>query len=122
MGGICSRRAIVDNVPSSSYSQNGGSIFGAGAFVESNALPGKVKSGSTPPNGEENVDKQPREPFSFPEFDASTDGINESSIETYSDAVDDGIPRYGRVSSQKSRSTKSKQVAVAKVSFILLYW
>ncbi|XP_057532344.1 protein PSK SIMULATOR 1 isoform X2 [Amaranthus tricolor] len=116
MGGICSRRAIVDNVPSSSYSQNGGSIFNAGAFVESNALPGKVKSGSSPSNGEENVDKQPREPFSFPEFDAITDGINESSIETYSDAVDDGIPRFGRVLSQKSRSTKSRQVAVGKVS------
>ncbi|KNA12905.1 hypothetical protein SOVF_121420 isoform A [Spinacia oleracea] len=116
MGGICSRRATVDNVPSSSYSQNGGSNYGAGIILDSHALPDKENSGSILPSGGENVDKAVPESFSFPELDANTNGINEASNGTYTDANDDGIPRYSRALSHKSRSTKSKQVAVAKVS------
>lgn len=116
MGGICSRRATVDNVPSSSYSQNGCSNYGAGMLLDSHALSGKEICGSTTSNAGENADKQMREPFSFPELDANADGINENCNGTYMDAIDDGIPRLSRVLSQKSRSTKSKQVAVAKVS------
>lgn len=111
MGGICSRRAIIDNVPSSSYSQNGCSNIGAGLLLDSQALSGKGNCDSAPPNDEENTDKQTREPFSF-----STVGINANSNGTYMDSIDDGIPRLSRVLSEKSRSTKSKQVAVAKVS------
>lgn len=109
MGGICSRRAIIDNVPSSSYSQNGCSNIGAGLLLDSQALSGKGNCDSAPPNDEENTDKQTREPFSF-----STVGINANSNGTYMDSIDDGIPRLSRVLSEKSRSTKSKQVAVAK--------
>ncbi|XP_021748695.1 uncharacterized protein LOC110714487 isoform X1 [Chenopodium quinoa] len=116
MGGICSKKATVDNVPSSGYSQNGGSNYGAGLVLDSHALPGKDNSVSMPPNGEENVDKHTREDFSFPQMDANANGINENSNGTYTDANDDGIPRFSRVLSHKSRSTKSKQVAVAKVS------
>ncbi|XP_021760462.1 uncharacterized protein LOC110725282 [Chenopodium quinoa] len=116
MGGICSRKATVDHVPSSGYSQNGGSNYGGGLVLDCHALPGKDNSVSMPPNGEENVDKHIREDFSFPEMDANANGINENSNGMYTDANDDGIPRFSRVLSHKSRSTKSKQVAVAKVS------
>lgn len=110
MGGICSRtrRSPVDNAtvndsPSGCYPHvNGHSDNG------SRALPMKVNSNSTPSPVGDHMDKQLRDPFSFPELNTAPYGLG-------SDDIKDGIPSLSRVSSHKSRSTKSKQVAVAKV-------
>ncbi|KAL9245505.1 hypothetical protein vseg_019149 [Gypsophila vaccaria] len=117
MGGLCSRSATVDNVPSSNYPQmNGHNNHGVGLFSESHAMRTKEGSGSTLESSEEDVDKALGQPFSFPEL---TGNAQETDVRLYGTALDDnydGIPQLARVLSQKSRSTKSKQVAVAKVS------
>ncbi|KAE8100297.1 hypothetical protein FH972_018208 [Carpinus fangiana] len=116
MGGICSRsgrstvdRGIVDNAPVESFQHaNGHSNNGSGVVFQSHALPAKISSHLTPSPVGENMDKQLREPFSFPEPNVVPYGLAP-------DDLNDGIPRLNRVLSHKSRSTKSKQ-AVAKVS------
>ncbi|XP_031247138.1 uncharacterized protein LOC116104852 [Pistacia vera] len=109
MGGLCSRSANVDNAPGESFpSVNGHFNYGSTLVYQSREL--KVNSNSTPsPIGENVDDKQLREPFSFPGGSAVPYGA-------YPDDINDGIPRLSRALSHKSRSTKSKQVAVAKVS------
>ncbi|KAF4358233.1 hypothetical protein G4B88_009185 [Cannabis sativa] len=114
MGGICSRtkRSSIDNVivnddlPGSGSNNahvNGHSNNG------SYALPMKPESNSAPSSAGHSVDMQLRDPFSFQEVNIVPYGIG-------SDDTNDGIPRLSRVLSHKSRSTKSKQAAVAKVS------
>lgn len=120
MGGICSRsgrspvdRGIVDNAPVGSFQHaNGHSNNGSGVVFQSHALPVKISSHLTPSPVGENMDKQLREPFSFPEPNVVPYGLAP-------DDLNDGIPRLNRVVSHKSRSTKSKQ-AVAKVSLTLI--
>ncbi|XP_061944247.1 protein PSK SIMULATOR 1-like [Populus nigra] len=110
MGGLCSRSSTVDNAPSGGFLQlNGHFSHGSGLVFQTREL--KI-DGNTNPSlvGENNVDnKQLREPFSFPEVDVVQYGMNP-------DDIDDGIPRLSRALSNKSRSTKSTPVAVAKVS------
>jgi len=122
MGGLCSRSATVENVPSSGHSQiNGLGINATGLFLESQSLSSKENSDSMPESVGRDLNKQLREPFSFPEPCSYLDGTNTNSFGLNMDEIDDGIPRFSRVLSNKSRSTKSKQVAVAKVSLSCLY-
>ncbi|KAG6737902.1 hypothetical protein POTOM_059433 [Populus tomentosa] len=108
MGGLCSRSSTVDNAPSGGFLQlNGHFSHGSGLVFQTREL--KVDSNTNPSLvGENNVDnKQLREPFSFPEVNVVQYGMNP-------DDIDDGIPRLSRALSNKSRSTKSTPVAVAK--------
>ncbi|KAL9345197.1 hypothetical protein Peur_062872 [Populus x canadensis] len=110
MGGLCSRSSTVDNAPSGGFLQlNGHFSHGSGLVFQTREL--KIDSNTNPSLvGENNVaNKQLREPFSFPEVDVVQYGMNP-------DDIDDGIPRLSRALSNKSRSTKSTPVAVAKVS------
>lgn len=113
MGGLCSRSANVDNAPGESFpSVNGHFNHGSALVYQSREL--KVNSNSTPsPVGESVDDKQLREPFSFA-------GSSAVQYGAYPDDINDGIPRLPRALSHKS--TRSKQVAAAKVcpSFILV--
>ncbi|OMO53948.1 hypothetical protein CCACVL1_28184 [Corchorus capsularis] len=113
MGGLCSRRSTVDNAPGGGFPQvNGHFGRGSGMVFQTRELPAKINTNSTPPLAEvnaDNADKEPREPFSFPEVNTVPYGMSP-------DDINDGIPRLSRVLSNKARSTKSKQAAVAKVS------
>lgn len=108
MGGLCSRSSTVDNAPSGGFPQlNGHFSHGSGLVYQSREL--KIDSNTTPTLIGENVDdKQLREPFTFLDVNAVPYEMNPNDI-------DDGIPRLSRALSNKSRSTKSKQAAVAKV-------
>lgn len=114
MGGICSRtrRSSIDNVnvnsdPTGSYPHaNGHSSNGT------YALPMKPDSNSTPSSAGNSMDMQLRDPFTFQE-------VNVVPYELGSDDTNYGIPRLSRVLSNKSKSTTSKQAAVAKVSLNL---
>ncbi|KAJ6744844.1 hypothetical protein OIU79_031053 [Salix purpurea] len=110
MGGLCSRSSTVDNAPSGGFLQlNGHFSHGSGLVFQTREL--KIDSNTNPSLvGEKKVDiKQLREPFTFPEVNVVQYGMDPNDI-------DDGIPRLSRALSDKSRSTKSTPVAVAKVS------
>uniref|UniRef100_A0A5B6ZQU4 DUF668 domain-containing protein n=1 Tax=Davidia involucrata TaxID=16924 RepID=A0A5B6ZQU4_DAVIN len=110
MGGLCSRRSTEDRSTAGSFPHvNGHFNYGSGIVHQSRGLPMQENSHSAPSSIREGMDKQLREPFSFPEVNANSYGMNP-------DDINDGIPRLSRALSNKSRSTKSKQVAVAKVS------
>jgi len=123
MGGLCSRSSTINNAPNSTCSQiNGHSNNGTGLVLESDALAATVNNNSGPLIVAEDTSKCPREPFSFPELSVDRGGINASPHGVNLDAIDDGIPRLSRALSHKSRSTKSKQAAAAKVSSCHLFW
>ncbi|KAF9661650.1 hypothetical protein SADUNF_Sadunf19G0090800 [Salix dunnii] len=108
MGGLCSRSSTVDNAPSGGFLQlNGHFSHGSGLVFQTRGL--KIDSNTNPSLvGEKKVDiKQLREPFTFPEVNVVQYGMDP-------DDIDDGIPRLSRTLSNKSRSTKSTPVAVAK--------
>ncbi|GFZ09639.1 similar to Ikzf5 [Actinidia rufa] len=110
MGGLCSRRSTEDGATSGSIPHvNGHFSYGSGMVYQSRGLTADVKSNWTPSPIGETTDKQPGEPFSFPELTAFSHGMNE-------DDINGGIPHLSRALSHKTRSAKSKQVAVAKVS------
>ncbi|XP_054781126.1 protein PSK SIMULATOR 1-like isoform X2 [Prosopis cineraria] len=116
MGSICSKSkksvlggVIVDNgVSESSRQANGHSNNESRVNYQCRELPGKVNNNSALSPVDGDVDKQARESFSFPE--------REFSHGPSADDVNDGIPYLSRALSYKSRSTKSKQAAVTKVS------
>lgn len=90
-----------------------GHFNASGLVYQSREL--KISSNTTTsPVGENVENKQVREPFSFPEVNAVP------SYGMSADDIDDGIPRLSRALSNKSRSTKSKQAAVAKVCLHLI--
>ncbi|KAB5512621.1 hypothetical protein DKX38_029649 [Salix brachista] len=108
MGGLCSRSSTVDNAPSGGFLHlNGHFSHGSGLVFQTREL--KIDSNTNPSLvGEKKVDiKQLREPFTFPEVNVVQYGMDPNDI-------DDGIPRLSRALSDKSRSTKSTPVAVAK--------
>ncbi|XP_010256310.1 PREDICTED: uncharacterized protein LOC104596728 isoform X2 [Nelumbo nucifera] len=107
MGGLCSRRSTVDNASSGSFPNANGHVDHGSGVYQSSGLSSNMGTDLTPPPRRESMDKQLGEPFSFPEMN-SPYGSNQE--------VYDGIPRYSRSMSYKSSSTKSKQMAVAKVS------
>ncbi|TYI92607.1 hypothetical protein E1A91_D02G082200v1 [Gossypium mustelinum] len=112
MGGLCSRRSTVDNAPVGGFPHvNGHFARGSRLVFQTRQLPAKISTNSAPPaeDSADNAGMESREPFSFPEISTVTYCMNPAGI-------DDGIPRLSRVLSNKSRSTKSKQAAVAKVT------
>ncbi|CAK9140273.1 unnamed protein product [Ilex paraguariensis] len=110
MGGLCSRRSTEDGSAGGGFPHlNGHSYYGSGIVYQSHGLPVQANSNSTPSSIGENMDKQLREPFSFPELNALSYGMHPEDL-------NDGIPRLSRALSNNSGSTKSKQLAVAKVS------
>ncbi|GAB4844835.1 DNAJ domain protein [Ancistrocladus abbreviatus] len=115
MGGLCSKRAHEENAPSSNYSLANGHNNND-LVLECRALPAKANCNSTSSSVGKATDKQLRDPFSFPELNRNSYGVNSHSYGMNIDDFNDGIPRLPRTLSHKSRSTKSKQVAVAKVS------
>lgn len=108
MGGLCSRSSTSDHP--SLYSNNN-----LNNYYQPSRASSKAQSKVTPPMVEKSMEKQEQEqkktqePVSYGEIAATGFGSNQ-------DDFYDGIPRYSRVSSMKSRSIRSKQVAVAKVS------
>lgn len=111
MGGLCSRSSTVDNAPSGSFPHaNGHLSHGSGVVYQSRGLPPDLTDNVTAsPIGRGLDNKQLQEPLSVPETDRISYGVTP-------DDINDGIPRLSRALSNKSRSTKSKQAAVAKVS------
>lgn len=115
MGGLCSRSSNVNSAPGESFpSVNGHLNYGSALVYQSGELPAKINSNSAPSPAAENPANKPvGETFSFT-------GVNTVSYGTSLDDIPydnyDGIPRLSRAQSHKSRSTKSKQVAVTKVS------
>ncbi|XP_056164442.1 protein PSK SIMULATOR 1 isoform X2 [Syzygium oleosum] len=109
MGGICSRGSSVDNAPSGSLANVDGSSSTDSNVHRSGGMPKKGNDISTPASGGEVGDEELREPFS-----ASAENARSCSLS--SEDLSDGIPRLSRALSQKSRSNRSKQVTVAKVS------
>ncbi|KAI4389380.1 hypothetical protein MLD38_001612 [Melastoma candidum] len=106
MGGLCSRRSIIENVPSGSLPDSNGHVDD---HFEVNSQSVKAKGGPTPSPlvDEGGKESRGRAPLS----DANAD-VTDCSPQDNSD----GIPRLSRGFSYKSRSERSKQVAVAKVS------
>uniref|UniRef100_A0A5B7BCX0 DUF3475 domain-containing protein n=1 Tax=Davidia involucrata TaxID=16924 RepID=A0A5B7BCX0_DAVIN len=114
MGGLCSRSSV-------SHKKNlyaGGRVdfyASGGEGYQQNELQLNKQSNLTPPQVRESVESQPqelnqlKEPISFREM--STTGYWSSDDDFY-----DGIPRYPRSLSLRSRSMRSKQAAVTKVS------
>lgn len=117
MGGLCSRRATTEGASAGGLSHvNGHLNFGAGMVYQSRGLPTQVNANPTQSRAVESLDKHPNDsPFSFPEIDAISRGAE-------MDDINDGIPRLSRTLSQKSRSTRSKQVAMAKVCSPKYLW
>lgn len=111
MGGLCSRRATSENTTGRSIPHvNGHFNYGAGTVYQSHRLPPQANNDSMQSPLGESTENQPSEPvFSFPELNAASHGVE-------MDAINDGIPRLSRALSNKTRPTRSKQVAMAKVS------
>ncbi|GMH21810.1 hypothetical protein Nepgr_023653 [Nepenthes gracilis] len=117
MGGICSRKATVENVPSGNFSHVSGHHNDRSMLaLECRALPTKANNSLASSSVGEAVEKQLEEHFSFPELNANSPGFDLHSSGMNLDDIHDGIPRLSRALSDKSKSTRSKQVAVAKVS------
>ncbi|KAF6147860.1 hypothetical protein GIB67_014440 [Kingdonia uniflora] len=96
MGGICSKRSTVDHAPSRSSRQpNGHEAHGSGKP--------STKVVTQPPMGE-TMEKRGQESHLQGSFSFST---NQNNIE-------DGIPRFPRDMSHKSRSTKHRPAGGAK--------
>lgn len=114
MGGLCSRRSTSESALHGTIQHvNGHLNYSSGMVYQSHGLPMQENTTSTATTitqstAEETMDKQLNEPFSFP-------GLNTNSHGTDFNDIDDGIPRLSRALSNKSRSTRSKQVAIAKV-------
>ncbi|XP_047963037.1 protein PSK SIMULATOR 1-like [Salvia hispanica] len=107
MGGLCSRRATDETTLGGALPHvNGRFGYGHGLVYQSRGLDIREEN---IPRDVEVMDKQPREPFSFPELSSTPHG-------TSMDDINDGIPRLSRALSDKSRSTRTKQVALTKVS------
>lgn len=111
MGGLCSRRATSENTTGRGLPHvNGHFNYGAGTVYQSHRLPTQANNESMQSPPGESAEKQPSElAFSFPELNAVSHGVD-------MDDINDGIPRLSRALSNKTRSTRSKQVAMAKVS------
>lgn len=114
MGGLCSRRATSENTTGRSIPHvNGHFNYGAGTVYQSHRLPPQANNDSMQSPLGESTENQPSEPvFSFPELNAASHGVE-------MDAINDGIPRLSRALSNKTRPTRSKQVAMAKVNSLL---
>lgn len=108
MGSFCSRRSSVDNAPSGSFTNVDGSSSNDSNVHRSDGMRKKGNDILIPSSGGENGDEELPEPF-------SSSAENAGSRNLSSEDLSDGIPHLSRALSQKSRSTRSKQVTVAKV-------
>lgn len=99
----------MDNAPSGSLANVDGSSSTDSNVHRSGGMPKKGNDISTLSSGGEVGDEELREPSS-----ASAENAHSRSLS--SEDLSDGIPRLSRALSQKSRSNRSKQVTVAKVS------
>ncbi|KAL3830263.1 hypothetical protein ACJIZ3_019065 [Penstemon smallii] len=107
MGGLCSRRSTDDGALVGALPRvNGHFTYGPGIVYHSRGL--NIQENNVTPN-EDVTDKKLKEPFSFPD-------LHVVPHVTEFDDINDGIPRLSRTLSSKSRSTRPKQVAIAKVS------
>lgn len=115
MGGLCSRRATEDGFSTRNFPRvNGHFSYGSRMVHQSHSeAAATVNVNQTPTPVGETLGKQLGEPFSFPELNAISHGVN-------TDDINDGIPRLSRALSNKSRSTRSKQAAVVKVCNALI--
>ncbi|XP_022894817.1 uncharacterized protein LOC111409111 [Olea europaea var. sylvestris] len=110
MGGLCLRRSTDDGALAGTFPHvNGHFSYGSGLVYQSSGFDVRENSSSVEAPSKVSTDKQLREPISFPELNAISHATN-------IDDINDGIPRLSRALSNKSRSTRSKQVAIAKVS------
>ncbi|KAL8133253.1 protein PSK SIMULATOR 1 [Apium graveolens] len=110
MGGICSRRSTEDHPSVGGFPNvNARFSYGSGMVYQSRGVPVQENKTMDPSPVSESTDNQSREPFSFPDVHAIHFEMNGNDI-------DDGIPRLSRALSNRSRTTMSKQIAVAKVS------
>lgn len=106
MGGLCSRRSTDDGALGGALPHvNGRFTYGPGIVYQSRGL--NIQEQNVPTDVEV-TDKPLREPFSFPELSSVPRGTNMEDI-------GDGIPHLSRALSDKSRSTRTKQVALTKV-------
>ncbi|CAH8309287.1 unnamed protein product [Eruca vesicaria subsp. sativa] len=107
MGGLCSRSSSVNNAPAGAFPHANGHLNNG------SAVNGELRNKDADPSPvRETVvdnDKPSSDSFSFPT-------LNIASVGTHPQNIEDGIPRLSRDLSHKSRSTKSRQAAVAKVS------
>ncbi|KAL3513566.1 hypothetical protein ACH5RR_026283 [Cinchona calisaya] len=110
MGGLCSRRCTDESVLHGSLTHvNGHLSYSSGVVYQSHGLPVQANDNPMQSPTSERMDKQNNESFSFPD-------VNNICLGTNVDDINDGIPRLSRALSNKSRSTRSKQMAIAKVS------
>ncbi|KAJ0235495.1 Protein PSK SIMULATOR 1 [Hirschfeldia incana] len=111
MGGLCSRSSSVNNAPAGTFphANNNGHLINNGSAA--GELRHKYDDDDDPETAA--VDKPSSESFSFP---TPNNNIAASLGTNHPQNIEDGIPRLSRDLSQKSRSTKSRQAAVAKVS------
>lgn len=116
MGGLCSKKSTEDIFPTEELTHgNDNHTHGSEVISQTQGLPVQGNNDSTLSSARESFDRQLREPFSFPNVNAISYGMN-------ADDNNDGIPRFSRVLSSNSRSTKSKQLTGAKVSTTGLTW
>ncbi|KAG9136473.1 hypothetical protein Leryth_018952 [Lithospermum erythrorhizon] len=108
MGGLCSRRCTADSTIGRGLPQVNGH-YSAGMTFPAHSSSVQPDSNLVRTSRGEDVNKQPRDPFSFPEVNVDSHGTN-------MDNVYDGIPRLPRASSNKYGSTRSK---VAEMSSLL---
>lgn len=109
MGGLCSRRSTDDGALAGTFPHvNGHFSYGSGLVYQSRGFDVRENSSSVEAPSKVSTDKQLREPISFPELNAISHATN-------IDDINDGIPHLSRALSNKSRSSGSKQVAIAKV-------
>ncbi|GAA0186251.1 hypothetical protein LIER_33539 [Lithospermum erythrorhizon] len=108
MGGLCSRRCTADSTIGRGLPQVNGH-YSAGMTFPAHSSSVQPDSNLVRTSRGEDVNKQPRDIFSFPEVNVDSHGTN-------MDNVYDGIPRLPRASSNKYGSTRSK---VAEMSSLL---
>ncbi|GAA0184647.1 hypothetical protein LIER_31935 [Lithospermum erythrorhizon] len=108
MGGLCSRRSTADSTIGRGLPHVNGHYSG-GIALQAHSSAVQPDSNLVQASGGEDVNKQPREPFSFPELNVDSHGTNMNNVY-------DGIPRLPRASSNKYGSTRSTQAAIAKVA------
>lgn len=115
MGGICSRRSTEDHPSVGGFPNvNARFSYGSGMVYQSRGLPVQANNNMDPSPVSESTNKQLTEPLSFPD-------VHAIHFEMNGDDIDDGIPRLSRALSNRSRTTMSKQIAVAKVCTLGLF-
>ena len=125
MGGCCSKKRVDK---SNLYAAGRGGNYGSGVAYQPTQV--SLNSGGMSPQVRENMEKElpESEDVSEPKKSREPSPNHQKGMPGYANNMDDfydGIPRYTRARSLKSRSLRS-QGAVAKVGAseadILLYW